>query len=92
MQRSWQHPWQHVPSTLRSMSQPNAGAQAPSKLVLSIAEAAEVLGVSDDLVYELTARGELPCVRLGRRRLIPVVAIQAIIDGCLDGFQITDRR
>lgn len=68
------------------MIQPTAGAQAPGKLVLSIAEAAEVLGVSDDLIYELTARGELPCLRLGRRKVIPMVAIQAIIDGCLEGF------
>ena len=59
----------------------------PAKLVLSIAEAAAVLGVSDDLVYELTARGELPCLRLGRRRVIPTIAIQAVIDGCLEDFR-----
>jgi excisionase family DNA binding protein len=63
----------------------------PNKPVLSIAEAAEVLGVSDDLIYELTARGELPCLRLGRRKVIPTVAIQAVIDGCLDGFTISPR-
>lgn len=74
------------------MIQPTAGAPAPSKLVLSIAEAAEVLGVSDDLIYELTARGELPCLRLGRRKVIPTVAIQAVIDGCMEGFRITERR
>jgi len=74
------------------MIKPTEGAQAPNKLVLSIAEAAEALGVSDDLIYELTARGELPCVRLGRRKVIPAVAIQAVIDGCLDGFRIGERR
>ena len=63
----------------------------PTKLVLSIAEAAEVLGVSDDLIYELTARGELPCLRLGRRKVIPTVAIQAVIDGTLEGFPINPR-
>ena len=83
MQHFWQHLWQRPPPTLRGMM--------PTKLVLSIAEAAEVLGVSDDLIYELTARGELPCVRLGRRKVIPTVAIQAVIDGCLEGFTI-DRR
>ncbi len=72
------------------MMEPSAGA-ATNKLVLSIAEAAVVLGVSDDLIYELTARGELPCVRLGRRKVIPTVAIQAVIDGCLDGFSISPR-
>ncbi len=62
----------------------------PAKLVFSIAEAAELLGVSDDLIYELTARGELPCLRLGRREVSPAVAIQAVIDGCLDGFRTRD--
>ena len=63
----------------------------PTKLVLSIAEAAEVLGVSDDLIYHLTARGELPCLRLGRRKVLPTVAIQAVIDGSLEGFPINRR-
>ncbi|MDQ6725165.1 MAG: helix-turn-helix domain-containing protein [Actinomycetota bacterium] len=73
------------------MIQPTECAQAPSELVLSIAEAAETLGVSDDLIYELTARGKLPCLRLGGRRVIPAVAIQAIVDECLDGFRIGER-
>ncbi len=37
------------------------------RLVLSVAETAEALGLSDDLVYELTETGELPCLRFGRR-------------------------
>jgi excisionase family DNA binding protein len=77
--------------TLGRMIKPTEGAQVPRKLVLSIAEAAEALGVSDDLIYELTARGELPFVRLGRRKVIPAVAIQAVIDGCLDGFGVNER-
>ena len=39
-------------------------------LVYSVAEAAEVLGVSDSLVYRLINDGELPSVRLGDRRLV----------------------
>jgi len=84
MQRSWQHPWQRPAPKLTVMM--------PTKAVLSIAEAAELLGVSDDLIYELTARGELPCVRLGRRKVIPTVAIQAVIDGSVEGFPINPRR
>ena len=34
-----------------------------ARLVLSVAEAAGALGVSDDLVYQLLQRGELPCIR-----------------------------
>ncbi|HUR18928.1 MAG TPA: helix-turn-helix domain-containing protein [Acidimicrobiales bacterium] len=56
------------------------------RLVLSIAEAAEALGVSDDLVYELTERGDLPCLRLGRRKVIPRRAIQLVVDAALVDF------
>ena len=34
------------------------------KLVLTVQETAEALGVSDDLVYELTAQGALPRLHL----------------------------
>lgn len=55
-------------------------------LVLSVADAAEALGVSEDLVYELTQRGELPCLRLGRRKVIPRRVIEAVIERAMDGF------
>ena len=64
----------------------NGGAVVSEPLVLSISETAELLGVSDDLVYDLVARGELPCLRLGRRRVIPRAAIELVIHGALDGF------
>ena len=35
------------------------------QLVLSVAEAAAMLGISKDLAYDLIARGELPSLRLG---------------------------
>lgn len=56
------------------------------RLVLSVAEAADVLGVSDDLVYELIARRELPCLRFGRRKVIPRRAIELVIEEALEGF------
>lgn len=56
------------------------------RLVLSVAEAAEVLHVSDDLVYELTERGELPCLRLGRRKVIPRKAVEQLVEFATDGF------
>ncbi|HEX2064809.1 MAG TPA: excisionase family DNA-binding protein [Acidimicrobiales bacterium] len=58
----------------------------PRTLTYSISEAANVLGVSDDLVYELVERKELPCLRLGRRRVIPRRAIDLILDQALAGF------
>lgn len=51
-----------------------------------IRDVAKMLGVSDDLVYELVARGEIPCLRLGRRRLIPRRAVEFMIERSLEAF------
>ncbi|HEV2810180.1 MAG TPA: excisionase family DNA-binding protein [Acidimicrobiales bacterium] len=56
-------------------------------LVLSVAEAAEALGVSDDLIYELIARAELPCLAVGRRKLIPRLAIELLVETAMKGFE-----
>ncbi len=58
------------------------------RLVLSVAEAAEALGVSDDLVYELTQRGELPCLRFGRRKLIPRRAVELLVEAAIADFDV----
>ncbi len=58
------------------------------RLVLSVAEAAEALGVSDDLVYELTERGELPCLRFGRRKLIPRRAVELLVEAAIADFDV----
>ena len=49
------------------------------RLVLTISEAASVLGISRAFAYELAARGELPVIRLGRRRLVPRRALLALV-------------
>ena len=50
------------------------------RLVYSVGEAAELLGISRAFAYELVARGELPVIRLGRRRLVPKVALLALVE------------
>jgi len=55
-------------------------------LVLSVSEAAQALGLSDDLVYSLTERGDLPCLRFGRRKVIPRRAIELLIEKAMGGF------
>ncbi len=56
------------------------------RLVLSVTEAAEALGISDDLVYELLQRGELPCLHFGRRKVIPRQAIDLVVGQALSDF------
>jgi excisionase family DNA binding protein len=50
------------------------------RLVLSVSEAAGLLGISRGLAYELVARGELPSLRLGRRIVVPRRALEALLE------------
>lgn len=41
------------------------------KLVYSMQEAAEGLGISKSYMYELARRGEVPALKLGKRLVVP---------------------
>lgn len=56
------------------------------RLVYTVAEAGELLGISRAFAYELVARGELPVIRLGRRCLVPKVALLALVGQGLDAI------
>ena len=49
------------------------------RLVLTVDEAAYLLNISRGLAYELVARGELPAIRLGRRIVIPRLAMEELL-------------
>jgi excisionase family DNA binding protein len=53
----------------------------PNRLVLSVAEAAEMLGISRTLAYELVARGELPARRFGGRIVVLLRPLERLLDG-----------
>ena len=42
----------------------------PSRVTITIAEAALLLGLSESATYEAAARGEIPAIRIGRRVLV----------------------
>jgi excisionase family DNA binding protein len=48
---------------------------------LSIKEAAEACGLSRATLYRLMADGKLTTLKIGARRLVPVVAIDALLSG-----------
>jgi excisionase family DNA binding protein len=50
------------------------------KLLLSPAEAGEVLGVARSTIYDLMRMRVLASVKIGRRRLVPVSACQEMIE------------
>ena len=60
------------------------------RLALSVDEAAALLGVSRDLVYDLVASGEIPSLRLGRRIVVPRHALEQVINSAIR--PTTDER
>jgi excisionase family DNA binding protein len=50
------------------------------RLLLSVREAAKVLGIGRDATYQLVREHRLPAVRIGRRLLIP----RALLEGWVE--------
>lgn len=50
------------------------------RLTYTVDEAADLLGISRSLAYELVRLGELPSLRLGRRILIPRRAVHELVE------------
>ena len=85
-----EHPGHHPSSTWRPTTDDGPGRSTGSRagpdvdpasliagdrLALTVSEAGALLGISRALAYELVARGELPSIRLGRRLVVPKVAL-----------------
>ena len=53
---------------------------ADDRLTLSVEEAAQLLGISRALAYELVGQHRLPSLRLGRRIVVPRRALVALVE------------
>jgi excisionase family DNA binding protein len=49
-------------------------------LVMTVGDAAKLLGISRGLAYELVRQGVIPSIRLGRRLAIPRRRLMALVD------------
>jgi excisionase family DNA binding protein len=58
---------------------PGMNSRHQRKILLTITEAAFLLGMGRSFVYELVKSGELPSIKLGRARRIPASALEAFI-------------
>ena len=52
---------------------------APVRRALSIPEFCKAYGLSRSTVYRMMAEGTLPSVKIGKRRLVPVDAAEALL-------------
>ena len=57
---------------------------ADGRLMYRVSEAAEMLGIGRTNVYELMNEGRVRSVRIGHRRLIPRVALEAFVTELLE--------
>jgi excisionase family DNA binding protein len=51
-----------------------------TRWVFTVEEAARLLGLGRNGCYEAVKRGEIPSVKIGRRLLVPRVALQAMLE------------
>lgn len=55
--------------------------KSPSKMTLSIPEVAEMLGISRNSAYQGVMTGEIPSIRVGKRILVPIKALERMLEG-----------
>jgi len=46
---------------------------------VTVEEAAQILGIARSSAYEAVRRGELPVIRIGRRYVVPRVALERML-------------
>ncbi|GMQ90467.1 MAG: hypothetical protein BMS9Abin10_0849 [Gammaproteobacteria bacterium] len=58
------------------MTRENIDRQAET---LSVPEAGEILGISRNGAYDAARRGELPVIKIGRKLLVPRIALERML-------------
>jgi len=51
------------------------------KAVLTVNETAQLLGLSRNSAYQGIIRGEIPSIKVGKRILVPKVALEQMLNG-----------
>jgi len=52
-----------------------------SRPTLTVEETAKLLGISRGLAFQAVRRGDIPAIRIGRRILVPLTQLQALLNG-----------
>lgn len=60
------------------------------RLTYSVEESGRLLGISRASAFEAARRGELPTIRIGRRLLVPKVALERMLEAA--GTQGQERQ
>lgn len=73
-----------LPGRLNRLERVLADLQPQGKMLVTIQEAAELLGLGQTKVYELVRKGELPAIKIDSSTRIPVREIDRWIQDKLD--------
>lgn len=57
----------------------NLGIPKPQRRVVTLTEAASILRISRGSAYEAAKRKEIPTIRIGRRLLVPLAALERML-------------
>jgi len=55
--------------------------EQPVRRTATVAEAAKLLGIGRNQAYEAARRGQLPAIRIGKRLLVPLAALERMLQG-----------
>jgi excisionase family DNA binding protein len=55
--------------------------ETPQRQTFTVEEAAKVLGIGRNNAYALVRSGDIPTIRLGKRILVPMVALKRKLEG-----------
>ncbi|HVW32422.1 MAG TPA: helix-turn-helix domain-containing protein [Acidimicrobiia bacterium] len=69
-----------------------AATEQADSLIMSVGEAAEALGISRTLAYQLVSRQELPSLRFGGRIWIPRRGLERLTEAPGDGIRAAAHR
>ena len=75
-----------VPCQLGSRAPTVTTSNLPDRLVLTVSEAAMALQIGRNQAYAAVQRNEIPSLKIGRRLLIPRMAVQRLLDDRVDAL------
>ena len=58
-----------------------------SRMTITVTETAKRLGIGRNTAYDAVRRGEIPTIRIGKRILVPVSALDRLLNGTSERSQ-----
>ena len=67
------------------MDTSKSGSVKTARLTVDIPEAGRMLGIGKNAAYDAAKRGQIPTIHLGKRRVVPLGKLRAMLGGGGEG-------